>query len=674
MNENDFLFNREKLVDKIHASFSKANQQKISLELISDVLNSLDLSETNVQQFRQQKLMINRLIFSGNKQIEPEILKSFRYDQTFTQGVNLLVAKNNVGKSSVMKTVKFALTGDDSAYDSDVKSWIERIWLQFSLGQDSFTIYIFGDQKFRRAILVLDHEDRCLEDLPEIPKIFFDVQGNEAIQNRLQQFFFERLGIESLCYCRGETKVSTTWKTFFQAMLIPDSSEQYLLCDPQHAMGNQNGLILSTFLGFKLINPLNQLLISKKSNDQILSSQDYKQKEQLISQLNQELQQIKDQTNSIREIQNKRKSIFRLEEFTETILTKIDPRLREITNELQAIDEQISSISQEIKHLNNRERGLQEAIQFKLHFTGLEVLLCPNCDSDIDERSVIQEKQEHVCRLCNKPAKTASPDELQSFDVQAQEYKRDSQEKEKQRTSLYGKRQKLEQEHTSLLQDRSIQLERSQSSYKLAIETPEELENLEELYVKYGEIKNQISLIEKEININFKNDEVELRNIVTEKVRNFLRKNAEKLNEPILISLAEKIKELTRIIGVESITDITCSPMGKVTFRKNGQDVVFSRIKNPGEKFRIKLAFFIAMIWLRQDSGMGKHPGFLMIDQLGANEMIKEDCSALAKVLSELDNKLEDQIQVICFTARSEFEEFVAQSKIYRPQADKYVF
>jgi hypothetical protein len=43
-------------------------------------------------------------------------------------------------------------------------------------------------------------------------------------------------------------------------------------------------------------------------------------------------------------------------------------------------------------------------------------------------------------------------------------------------------------------------------------------------------------------------------------------------------------------------------------------------------------------------------------------------------VLYELDNKLEDEIQVICFTARSEFEEFAVQSKIYRPQADKYVF
>ena len=69
MNENAFLLNREELVNKIHTSFSKANQQKISLELISDILNSLNLSENNFQQSRQQKLIINRLIFSGNKQI-----------------------------------------------------------------------------------------------------------------------------------------------------------------------------------------------------------------------------------------------------------------------------------------------------------------------------------------------------------------------------------------------------------------------------------------------------------------------------------------------------------------------------------------------------------------------------------------------------------------------------
>src|SRR5690606_35395880 len=65
------------------------------------------------------------------------------YDQTFVPGVNVvLVPDNGVGKSSILKTIKFALTGDDGDYDNDVRSWVRTVWLHFSLGDAQYTVHL----------------------------------------------------------------------------------------------------------------------------------------------------------------------------------------------------------------------------------------------------------------------------------------------------------------------------------------------------------------------------------------------------------------------------------------------------------------------------------------------------------------------------------------------------
>jgi hypothetical protein len=262
---------KAELADKVHASFSKSNQEQIPKALVVEILEKLELPIPNPSA-SAPRLLLHRLMFSGHKTLKGEVHpQEFRYDQKFESGVNLLlVPDNNVGKSSVMKTIKFALTGDNSDYDVDIKEWIQRIWLQFSIGIDEFTIYFLKNENFWKGILVLGNEESCLETLPEIPGKFFDVQGIEKIQEQLQQFFFTRLDLSLLSWTQQDSSVPggiamrrLSWKGFFQAMLIPDSSDQYLFSDPKHAMGNQDGLILSTFLGLRLVEPLNNLLVEK---------------------------------------------------------------------------------------------------------------------------------------------------------------------------------------------------------------------------------------------------------------------------------------------------------------------------------------------------------------------------------------------------------------------------
>ena len=89
---------------------------------------------------------------------------------------------------------------------------------------------------------------------------------------------------------------------------------------------------------------------------------------------------------------------------------------------------------------------------------------------------------------------------------------------------------------------------------------------------------------------------------------------------------------------------------------------------------RVKLAFFLAMMRLGSDHGLGRHPRFLLVDQPGSAEIVPEDFEALAKVFRNIDEQMENELQIICFTARPAFMNATKANKISGPKSGKFAF
>src|SRR5699024_6711354 len=109
------------------------------------------------------------------------------YDQAFAPGVNVIcVPDNEVGKSSILKTIKYALTGDNGDYDADVRLWITDVWLAFTLDVQEFTVLLSTRDGGPRALLVPSEEFRPIETLAEeTTLVIFDVSGADAIKAEL---------------------------------------------------------------------------------------------------------------------------------------------------------------------------------------------------------------------------------------------------------------------------------------------------------------------------------------------------------------------------------------------------------------------------------------------------------------------------------------------------------
>jgi hypothetical protein len=348
----------------------------------------------------------------------------------------------------------------------------------------------------------------------------------------------------------------------------------------------------------------------------------------------------------------------------------------ERSSETARLEAERDELNRTIQRRRSRERQLREAVALQLHFTGLEVSLCPNCDATVDMTAVEREQTEHLCRLCGRPAHTADAVEIAALNAEAEALKREIGEMSSGRDGITTRLGLLRRELETLTAEAGTLREAAQRGIVYALPTAEEEAERSSLHEQVGRLQAELALARwrAEPLPPEEESDIELRVRMVEKVREVLGKEAARRNQAVLERLSALTQEVARTIGAESISDVTCSPLGRIDLRKHGERVSFTGIQNEGERLRIKLAFFLAMMRLGREPGLGRHPGFLLVDQPGSGEMVREDFEALAEIFHRVDEELAEQVQIICCTARPEFGAATGREKVYGPQNPPYAF
>jgi hypothetical protein len=669
----------DSLSEVVHSRFSRKRQNEIPLNLVREVLGDLTLADARPPR-RVPRLRIGRLVFTGTKLLKDGATAPIAYDQSFAPGVNVvLVRKNGAGKSTILKTIKLALTGDDSDYDPDVRGWIERVWLQFDLDGAAYTIHVSRVGSVE-AYLISGHTLASTEVIREDPNLLDLSSDSEALQESLDRFFMHRLGLARLRWTQdtgtAAEERTTSWRTFFQALVIPGNSEGYLLLDPARSYGNQEGLILSTFLGLSLVEPLNELLVAKQQVKKRaeVGDQERSVAEDRVTEYEGRLREAGLRLEEIFAAQRARRSELQASPSVQRVFA-LRSEQASLTAEAEALERERNELSSQIQRARAQARSLREAIALRLHFTGLEVSLCPNCDHGVEVEEVRREREEHLCRLCGKPAAEASAEDLRVMEADAAALEADAIRDARTRDGLTERIRRAGEEAQRLEAEARSMEAVLRRGLDYAMPTSEEEERRSELEQGIGEFRAQI-VAAQEIIERFTEqvDKASLSAAIQEKARLVLREEADRMNESVLGHLGRLTEDMASRIGAASITDVTCSPLGRLALRKHQVKVLFGSIRNPGDRLRVKLAFFLAMMRLGRIQGAGRHPGFLMIDQPGSDEMIDANFVELARVLRDIDSRFSDDLQVICFTARPQFEEATADGKVYGPQAGEDAF
>jgi hypothetical protein len=671
------------VVRSVRSRMQKRMQDTVSDATIEDVVKVLD-PELAAPAGKTPQLRIDRLRFVGTKTLLGVATPSpFTYDQTFQTGVNVLVIEDNdVGKSTILKTMRFALTGDDGQYDPDVRTWIRSVWPTFTVGAAAYTVVIRRNDGHVDGALLFGTDQPDFDAAVSSGRTVFVARSAERLRAKLQAFFFEKLGLVELGWVQqtdgdgGYSESRTTWATYSQPLIIPDTGYDYLLCDPDHAYGNQEGLIFSAYLGLHFAEALNRLSIelSKAKRTGKLSEDQVADAQKTIDELKKDLTKQQTALKTLDDALVNRQKVLEGPDISAR-LASLRREIDELSAQRRKADEARDGRNKELVRLRGRLARVQEAISLRLSLSGLEVSMCPNCENDIDSALVKRESETHTCRLCGKLARTADQDAIGMLTSELEALNGNIARLVAERDQLAADLRKVGESIAEREKQSTAAEQQIRTNFKQVLPSEQERSQRDRIVEEIGRLKAAASSADGRLKHQQEQDKTTAtRQYVMDKVRDYLKDEAEKLNAAVLAELATLTQKMTRRIGAESISDMVCSPLGVVHLKKHGVRVGFSGIRNPGERVRVKLSFFLALALLGQQPLGARHPGILLIDQPGTAEMVPEDFKELAKILRGLDTDFGEHLQLICFTARSEFREATDPKKLFGPQAGKYAF
>ncbi|WP_345951313.1 hypothetical protein ABDD95_07735 [Mucilaginibacter sp. PAMB04274] len=712
--------NYKEFVKYVHDHFA----DQITIEEVNEILYLKQGYNKDSPTSLGKSLVLNRLRFSGQK-INGD---NFIYDKPLFKGINVWIADNHKGKSTIFKIIKFAITGTDSI-KRDIKNWIHEILLEFHIGQVVYTCYIDRRGRDRGALYRLPmaefltlRENQKLDDAGN--DVEFEFRSMRQYEEKIQDFFFEQFSFYTLKYTqknssKEEFELNTanlSWTTYFKSIYLESSNYEYLFFDNEN-YGAQGKKIFEMILGLPLTYPINMLGIQldkvseeigrirltdkTRSENTSTSKKILEENYQKASAELREAEKLTIVTFSEKAfvaeystIQNKVNEVRRQQRIAEDAYRAEQAKQRPYDEELSNLLEDKQKIQAEITRLSKQEINVELYRQAESFFTNLDIKLCPHCETEVSEHKKEKEHVSHACSLCGETPTEQKIDE---------EELKEKAERIKQEINGHSARLVVVDKQILDLKLTINQLKITVANlYNKVIAVPSvhnEVETLKELEDKIEAVnrdrKNQQGLFDKKEQLikekavlEFQLEELQkqkhvdntetlskllLRKEILEYALIALGKKRSKLNKKILNILEDLILNEVNAFGLTSITKVDIDDKFNLSFTQNTVSVDFNEME-PGEKLRVKLGFYLSLIQLDIEHNLGRHPRFLIFDSPGSEEMVPKHLQGLSEILKKVNSRFNNQLQILIGSALREFEQITEPEKSFVKDEVEFVF
>ncbi len=717
MSKNEI--NYKKFITHVHNHF----KNDIELEKVKELLHLEEGYNKDSPESLGRYLVLNRLIFSGEKKGS-----EFVYDQPFYTGINLWIADNFKGKSSIFKIIKFALTGTEK-YKPDIKKWINEIILEFQIGPDVYTIYIDKRGRDKGALYTFGIEQflqlRHNKKLDTIEKEKeFEFRSKKMLEEHMQQFFFEHFDFYTLKYTQKSSSkedfelntANLSWTTYFKSIYLESSNYEYLFFENEK-FGAQGRKVFEMILGLPLTYPINMLTIQ---SDQISeevgklrlsdkSSVETKKSEK--DKISKDYAAVVEKLRKLREGRNlKLDDKPLIEEYNkiQDRVTENRKKGRAANEAYQAAKEKVVPIELEVRNLQTDKRKVDAEInRLRKHelnvelyqeagsfFSNLDIKVCPHCETAVTEERKEKEFHQHECSLCGETSteQKIEAEELKAkiekikeeragYEVKSEELQK-SIENEKQKViDLKSQIPGLYNDVVAVpgIQEDQKRLEEIEARIEVINGERKKQKKLfdqeEELIQERGILKFRLDNIEEEKTSDNSRriEELSLDKAILTYALSELEKKRIQLNEDTLTKLESLILNEIRAFGLNSVSEIKINNKYELVLTQNGEREGFNDLTE-GEKLRVKLAFYLSLIQLDIEYNLGRHPRFLIFDSPGSEEMIEEHLRGLSDILKNVNERFKDQLQIFIGSALREFSDITEAEKAVIKAKNEFIF
>ncbi|HEY2202079.1 MAG TPA: hypothetical protein VGH56_09325, partial [Solirubrobacteraceae bacterium] len=121
-------------------------------------------------------------------------------------------------------------------------------------------------------------------------------------------------------------------------------------------------------------------------------------------------------------------------------------------------------------------------------------------------------------------------------------------------------------------------------------------------------------------------------------------------SEELLQELNIEIRSIAESAGIPNLEEVTVMLNATMRVVIGGQPTNFSRLTG-GERLRLRIATVVAMLRIGERRGVGRHPGLILIDSPGDEEVVDENLAEMLRELDRLAGELE-HLQVFVASAK----------------------
>jgi hypothetical protein len=677
-------FDFEEFIREIHKKY----EASLSLERVKELLNIDDAYNLDARKSYVKRLALRFIQFSGIKSNDDEI----NYSSEINSGINIWIADNLKGKSSLFKIIQFALTGNNNI-KNDIKKWLKEILLNFDIDDKNYTIYVNLEKS---PLLVKFYQEKInsIEELKSLSKEpVFESKGVDDYKKQIQQFFFDQFSYYSMKWTQKDSKkdsdklleANASWSTYFKSIYLESKDSDKLM------YGDQGKKVFQMLLGLELTYPINRLTVKKdmlenqkakqQSSVELLSQEKTNEKAALENQLkeiNLKLEKLSGQNNeklAISSLYEERNQVIKTLETEISRATSVG-FARSKSNELKAkrdsIQSDLNKISREINATERRIIDYEQYVEIGSFFSNLDIKHCPSCNHSVLENRSKTNSNARECFLChesvegndsqiNKEAYLAKTEELrlsnQRLAVERLELEKSLEPIQREYDETSRSIEALEKEmqagtDTAFLMTRLSEIENkinAEREKERAVPADTQREELisqkavaDYLLKQFGtaSVKQSETLAV----------EIEL----LEYAINQLSEYRYRLGEKILNRLSKLMLAEIHEFGLNSITSIEITDNFDILYEQDGDLIAFNEIAE-GEQLRAKLAFYLSLIQLEIEQNVGRHTRLLIIDSPAKEEGDSAYLEGLSDVLRNIEKRLGDKLQILIGTAERGF-------------------
>jgi DNA repair exonuclease SbcCD ATPase subunit len=693
-------FNYKKFRETVGKKYSK----NLDKEVIDDLLNLGDENEysRDTPVSLGKRLILVNLTIKGQKSNQ-EIIDFY---QQFNPGVNMWIADNLKGKSSMFKVIQFSLTGNNNL-KHDIKKWIRKILLNFRINQQAYCVYISLEAAgligtlYSAEIASLDEVNSFSESL------IFTESGVDKFSQEIQNFFFNQFSYYSLKWTQKSSRKDSdelqesnaSWSTYFKSIFLEskDSNSMY---------GAQEKKIFQMLLGLQLTYPINRLTIKKDmkqfekakqvSFSKVRETSKDSERQALktkISTLEAEINKIRASDSDVDDPDIKQyseKYEFLIKEISrcnqeylekQAQLRASRQEIYEIEIQKQQFEQDLNQINRQILQCTKSINSLQEFLDVGKLFSNLDVKYCPCCNRTVSSKISTSNKDKPECILCHEVV--SSPNEVENqtkyldkieqlnlekqhmLKIQAEQEQtlsKLSQEYKMKRSLLLNAQGQQDESSIFILKEELAQLEDSLYQRRNRFVVPnQDLENLISQKAVAEFQLEQLDVSQHYIEDNSLGDQISLLDfaISTLKVKRY------ELGGKVLKDLSDLMLEELNLLGLGSITEINISEDFNISYKQDDDFVTFDRIAE-GEQLRVKIAFYLSLIQLDVKYNFGKHTRFLIIDSPSKEEGDSAYLEGLSILLQSIETRLKDELQIFVGTAERSLSGIVTSETLLK--------